>query len=250
MPASASSRAVPPVETISIPSSASPRANSTIPVLSETDSSARRTRGPMSAADRDRGRHGLDVGFHRRELYRSMTTRRGLPGSTLTAPRAIRPTASGEQLVLHRVQAAQHLTGILGLRQLDRALEDDRPGVDPAVDEVDRHPEHLDPVVERLLDGPQARKRRQQRRMDVDDPIRERRQELGAEQLHVAGQHDELHAGSSAATSAIAGVPVRAVGERLAGKRPRGDSRLAGAGSARASGWSEATATRRTPSRP
>ena len=41
MPASSSAPAVPPVEMISTPSSARPRANSTIPVLSETDSSAR-----------------------------------------------------------------------------------------------------------------------------------------------------------------------------------------------------------------
>src|SRR3954470_21457290 len=43
-PAPESSRAVPPVETISTPSSASPRANSTSPRLSDTVSSARRTR--------------------------------------------------------------------------------------------------------------------------------------------------------------------------------------------------------------
>src|ERR671932_614926 len=44
MPASASSRAVPPVETISTPSSVRPRAKSTSPRLSDTVSSARRTR--------------------------------------------------------------------------------------------------------------------------------------------------------------------------------------------------------------
>src|SRR4051794_34019925 len=44
MPAPSSSRAVPPVETISTPRSASPRANSTRPRLSETVRSARRTR--------------------------------------------------------------------------------------------------------------------------------------------------------------------------------------------------------------
>ena len=43
MPFSVSARAVPPVEMISIPSSVRPRANSTIPVLSETESSARLT---------------------------------------------------------------------------------------------------------------------------------------------------------------------------------------------------------------
>src|SRR3954451_14301673 len=43
-PACASARAVPPGETISTPSSASPRAKSTTPRLSDTESSARRTR--------------------------------------------------------------------------------------------------------------------------------------------------------------------------------------------------------------
>src|SRR4051794_455334 len=43
MPASASAPAVPPVDTSSTPSSASPLAKSTMPVLSETDNSARRT---------------------------------------------------------------------------------------------------------------------------------------------------------------------------------------------------------------
>ena len=47
---SASSRAVPPVETISTPSSASPRAKSTSPRLSDTLSSARRTRTSPAAA--------------------------------------------------------------------------------------------------------------------------------------------------------------------------------------------------------
>src|SRR5688500_1874109 len=44
MPASWSSCAVPPVETTSMPRSVRPRANSTMPRLSETDSSARPTR--------------------------------------------------------------------------------------------------------------------------------------------------------------------------------------------------------------
>ena len=43
-PASRSSWAVPPVEISSMPSSARPRAKSTMPRLSDTDSSARRTR--------------------------------------------------------------------------------------------------------------------------------------------------------------------------------------------------------------
>ena len=48
----------------------------------------------------------------------------------------------------------------LRLLELDRALQDHRAGVDPAVDEVDGDAEHLDAVVERLLDrgrGPGTR---------------------------------------------------------------------------------------------
>src|SRR5690606_5710992 len=44
MPASASRRAVPPVERSATPAACSPRAKSTMPVLSETLSSARRIR--------------------------------------------------------------------------------------------------------------------------------------------------------------------------------------------------------------
>jgi hypothetical protein len=49
-PAAWSSCAVPPVEMISTPSSTSPRANSTIPRLSETESSARATTTSPGAA--------------------------------------------------------------------------------------------------------------------------------------------------------------------------------------------------------
>src|SRR3954467_13184562 len=49
MPCSRSSAAVPPVETISTPSSVSPRAKSTSPRLSDTDSRARRTRTSAGA---------------------------------------------------------------------------------------------------------------------------------------------------------------------------------------------------------
>src|SRR5689334_15765984 len=47
MPASASSRAVPPVESSATPRTASARAKSTMPVLSETESSARVTAAGM-----------------------------------------------------------------------------------------------------------------------------------------------------------------------------------------------------------
>src|SRR5690606_30832345 len=50
MPESAISRAVPPVDSKATPAACSPRAKSTMPVLSETLSSARRTRGGLVSA--------------------------------------------------------------------------------------------------------------------------------------------------------------------------------------------------------
>ena len=229
MPASANSPAVPPVEMISMPSSARPRANSTIPVLSETDSSARRTLGPISPAAGAAAVTAIDVGLHAQRLYRAMTTRRGLPGSKLIAPRASRPTASTSSSCSTGCRRSQDLTGILGVRQLQRPLQDHRPRVDPAVDEVHSDAEDLHPVVKGLLDRLQSRERRQQRRVHVDDRVGERRQELRAEQLHVSGEHDQLDI-AFAQPGGDRRVARRSVGETVAGKRLSRDPRLAGAG--------------------
>ena len=92
-----------------------------------------------------------------------------------TAPRAIRRTASGSSSCSIGRSASRTSSASVGVRQLDRALEDDRPGVDALVDEVDGDAEHLHAVVERLLDRADARERRQQRRVDVDHALREAR---------------------------------------------------------------------------
>ena len=55
----------------------------------------------------------------------------------------------------------------------DGALEDDRPVVDALVDEVDGRAGHPHAVLERLPLRVQALERRQQRRVDVDDALRE-----------------------------------------------------------------------------
>src|SRR4051794_40112914 len=142
IPASSSSRAVPPVETISMPSSASPCAKSTRPVLSETDSSAR-----------------------------LISTSPGwVTGGTLP----IEAEHHGaEQLVLERPDGGHDVVGRRRVRELDRALGDDPPGVDALVEVVDGDAEDLDPLLERPLDGAQARERRQQRWVDVDDAVGE-----------------------------------------------------------------------------
>ena len=70
-------------------------------------------------------------------------------------------TAHGlrQQRVLERAQRGEHLVGLARVRQLDRALQDHRAGVDAGVDEVDGHAEHLHAVGERLLDRRRGRGR-------------------------------------------------------------------------------------------
>ena len=91
------------------------------------------------------------------------------------------------------MQLRQHLIGVARVGQMQCPLEDDRTGIDAGVEEVNGDPEHLDAVVERLLDDVQARERGQQRRMDVDHPLRERVQERRIEQAHVTGGDDQFH---------------------------------------------------------
>src|SRR5919202_6416920 len=155
MPASDSSRAVPPVETISTPSSLSPRAKSTSPRLSETVSRARRTRTAPgsatcgtwpSATPTGRplvGPRGLLLVDH------AARVRRIDPGP----PGGDQPHRPRQQAVLDLVDASLHGGDVTRIRdRVERFLEDDRPAVDALVDEVHRDPHDPHPVVERLLD--------------------------------------------------------------------------------------------------
>ena len=191
----------------------------------------RQQRAPDLRPDLPHGRrgggHGIDVGVHDERLYRAITTRRGLPGSKLTAPRASRPTASTSSSCSTGRRRSSTSAGS-GVGQLDGALEDHRSGVDAAVDEVHGDAEHLDPVVDGLLDRLQPRERRQQRRVHVDDRVRERCQELRAEQLHVAGEHHQLDA-ALAQPGGDRGVAGGPVGEADAGECLGRDPRLPGA---------------------
>ncbi len=74
----------------------------------------------------------------------------------------------------------------------DALLSQDRSGVDTFVDFVHRDAGLGRPRRERIGDSLGSRKRRQQRRVDVDHPPREPRQEACCEELHVAGADDEL----------------------------------------------------------
>ena len=211
-----------------MPSSASPRANSTTPVLSDTDSSARRTRtspGWVIASIEPLKIPGDDI-----YGLPPTRTRRGCDGSGRTVPLAISRTAPVNSSCSIGRSASRTSAGLDGLRQLDRLLEDDRPGVDPLVHEVDGDAEDLDAVVERLLDRAHARERGQQRRMDVDDPQREGGEERRAEQLHVAREHHELDALDRPATSPSRGRAPRGRRTRRRGtcrwrSRPRARGR-------------------------
>src|SRR4051812_33486995 len=141
MPAPCSSRAVPPVETISTPRSASPRANSTRPRLSDTVRSARRTRtspgwltstGPWSvvaiASPRPVG-HGVLLLDH--HLARRL---RIDPHPS----RCYQPHGTRQQPVLDLVHPFLDRGDVTRIRKnVEGFLQDDRARVDVLVDEVD-----------------------------------------------------------------------------------------------------------------
>src|SRR3954464_13918070 len=186
-PAPESSRAVPPVETISTPSSASPRANSTSPRLSETVRSARRTRtspgwvtstGPWSVVAiasslDDHLARGVRVDPHPTARDKAHGTR--------------------QQPVLDLVDPFLDRGDVARIRKrVERFLQDDRPGVDALVHEVDGHSHHPRAVLHGLLDRTEARERREERRMNVHDPSGEAPDERRAEDLHEPGEHQQV----------------------------------------------------------
>ena len=125
---------------------------STSPVLSETDSSARRGTGTRASARARSTRHApaIDdqrVGQEQRDGPRQQPV---LDGAD--------PVVEGRHVV-----AGQDRHGL---------LRDDRPTVERRVDEVDRAAGHGRAVRQRVRDGMAARERRQQRRVRVEDPSR------------------------------------------------------------------------------
>src|ERR671938_619499 len=178
MPASASSRAVPPVETISTPSSLRPRAKSTRPRLSEVVSSARRTRtAPGSTTSGT-----LSSVVPTRLLVHDHAT--GAGGIDAHAAGSDQPHGLGQQPVLDLVDASLHSGDVARIRNgVEGFLEDDRAAVDVLVDVVDRDPHHAHAVVERLLDRMQPPERGEERRVHVEDAAGKAAHERLAEEL-------------------------------------------------------------------
>src|SRR3954447_14781713 len=187
MPASDSSCAVPPVDTISIPSSVSPFAKSTRPRLSETLKRARRIRtspgcttsvGLVLVASDIRSL--LDQ--HLPWAFRIDV--HGTPGQ--------KPDRPGQQLVLDRVNCLLDRVAFRSIGKLEPLLQDDRAAVDPFVHEVDRDSADPNARVDRLLDGADARKRGQERGVHVDDPPLEPADEGAAEDLHEPREDEQV----------------------------------------------------------
>lgn len=74
----------------------------------------------------------------------------------------------------------------------DRPLGDDGTVIDALVNEVNRNPRDLHPGPQGLTDGIDPGKGGQQRRVHIENSIREAAYGLGAENSHKSGQHEGL----------------------------------------------------------
>src|SRR3990172_345557 len=99
-----------------------------------------------------------------------------------------------EQLVLPRQDpGGQRLLRVV-VAHLHRLLQEDGAAVRALVDEVDRAPGDLRPVLQDVLVGVGPGEGRQQGGMYVDHALRELREECRGDEAHEAGEHDEVHA--------------------------------------------------------
>lgn len=74
----------------------------------------------------------------------------------------------------------------------DGLLREHRAGIDTRIDKVDRRPGDLHAVRQRVRHRMRAGKRRQQRRMGIDDPATEPFEEARTKQFHEAGRDDQV----------------------------------------------------------
>src|SRR3954451_18268480 len=185
MPASARCLAVPPVETISTPSSRRQRAKSAMPVLSDTVMSARLTRTSPGAVTCTSETVSTSV------IDNHPTRIRGIDRDF---PPGYETYSSWQQLGLDLVDPLLHNGDLPRIRKLESLLKDDRAAGDALVDEMHGNSGNLDAVVDRLVDRADAGEGGQERGMHVDDPVREALDEHGCEQLHEPGEHDQFRA--------------------------------------------------------
>jgi len=137
-PADSSSRAVPPVETTSTPRSASPRAKSTIPRLSDTDSRARLMRTAPGSVSRSRA---------------SVEECSEMDGSIVGAPR-VRPPDRGNTPASQEVSTTMQ----------------QRTGTDPEHD-LERTGDELEERIERIDDEIGEAQQEAKARSEDPDPF-------------------------------------------------------------------------------
>src|SRR6266404_8071986 len=75
----------------------------------------------------------------------------------------------------------------------DDGLQDDRAGIEIFVHEVDRATGKFYAVFERLALRFQARKRRQQRRVNIQNAVWKRRHKVRRQQAHISGKANQVH---------------------------------------------------------
>ena len=127
------------------------------------------------------------------------------------------------------MRAAQRL-GRVVVAHRHRGLQHDRTGVELAGHEMDGRAGDLHAVLERLALRVDAGERRQQRRVDVEDRVREGVEQRRADEPHEAGEADQRtpRARSSLATRAIEGVARReraVIEDQRLDARPRARAR-------------------------
>ena len=212
---------------------------------------SRRAAAPPSSVIAASRLIGLSLPRARRSAG-SIVTSRGLASSSRTRPAAIsadRLAAAARARSRGSPRSSSSRSRLARYRH--RALEDDRARVDALVDEVDRDPGDPDPVVERLADRVEARERGQQRRVDVDHPVRRTGATKPArEQLHVAGEHDQVDLAARRASRRSRASRASRSGMLGGGEGGGLDPGRARPLERRAPGLSEPTATTSIPSRP
>jgi len=87
--------------------------------------------------------------------------------------------------------AGERVGGIVG-KYRNHGLDDDRPGIDTAINQVDSTAGEAGAVVDCLLLDMQPGKSGEQGRVDVDNPLREGVEHHLADDAHEAGQHHQL----------------------------------------------------------
>ncbi len=142
--------------------------------------------------------NGLKLGGGRQSVFlRSSRLHLGLFDQDAAAVEAIAPFQhNAHRFGINAMLLAQDALGKrvfrVGIVNRDHRLQNDRPGVQILVHEMHGAAGEFRAVLERLPLRFKSRKRRQQRRMNIQDAVGKRRDEIGRKQPHVACEADQI----------------------------------------------------------